>query len=227
MAAAFNLLFGLIGASLLIFLAFVLYRDPGRYSAAFVLFLGAAISLLVSNIDRIELFKAGLNGFEAKTREAQAVVDDARATVTSLRQLAVATAALQVDMLAAAGRFGGDSDARWKDDQKAHLLEQLKSLGLSDEQLATVEKADRTWVNMDYAFALLGPLNTAQDAAKRAAYGRFFNERDEVTPAGCRKLMDEFQIDDEKRRGILKDFEYYYETGKQRRPDVWHNRAAW
>jgi hypothetical protein len=166
-----------------------------------------------------------MSGFEAKTREAQAVVDEAKATAASLRELAVATASLEVDMLAAAGNIWVATPAARKDQLKAQLLERLKALGLSDEQLATVDSADREWVMRDYVIALLQPINTNTDPAKSAAYEKAFESELALTPDECAKILERFHIDDEKTKELLTDYRYYYETGKQRRPDVWHRRG--
>jgi hypothetical protein len=126
-----------------------------------------ALCLFAGNIDRLDTIKASFSGFEAKTREAQAVVDEAKATVASLRKLAVATATFEIDQLAASGRIVGTAAAH-KDQQKERLLEQLKGLGLSEDELAAVENADGDYVIFDYVVAVLQPLN-GNDAAKEEA----------------------------------------------------------
>jgi hypothetical protein len=174
-------------------------------------------------LDRLDTIKASYNGFEAKTREAQAVVDEAKATVASLRALAVATATFEIDQLAAEGRIG--TMAARKDQQKERLLEQLKGLGLSEEQLATVENADSKWVIFDYVVAVLSPLNV-NDASKEEskAYARAYSSEPPPTPDECAALLDQFHIDDAQSKELLLDYRYYVATGKQRRPDVWHRR---
>jgi hypothetical protein len=104
------------------------------------------------------------------------------------------------------------------------LLEQLKGLGLTDEQLAEVDGSDREWVMLDYAFAVLGPLARGDDAQKKV-YSKTFDTTPGPTPADCEKLLNEFNIEDVNVRELLKDYQYYYDTGKQRRPQVWRDRG--
>lgn len=185
----------------------------------------AMFCAVLGNPDRIATLK--FLGFETQTRELTRTINDAKATVASLRALAVATAVFQVDLLAASGRIGGGGTPERKDEQKAHLLERLKALGLTDDQLADVDRADRDWVMRDYMIALLQPLNTRDDPAKVAAYAKAFGNNEALTPDECQNLLSEFHIDDDKTRELLKDYKYYYDTGKQRRPDVWRNRGDW
>jgi hypothetical protein len=88
-------------------------------------------------------------------------------------------------MLAAAGRFGGDDTAARKHEQKAHLLERLKALGLTDAQLAEIDRADREWVIFDCVIALLQPLNTSDDPTKRELYEKLFQNTHVYTPDEC------------------------------------------
>ncbi|MDB5401251.1 MAG: hypothetical protein JWQ55_3269 [Rhodopila sp.] len=219
-----SIVLNLLGATLIIVIMRVVYRDPSFFGSPTVLLVGAVLCFFFANLDRIETLKAGSSGFEAKTREVQAVVDEAKATVASLRELAVTTASFQVDLLAAAGRFGGGGTAARKDGQKAHLLERLKGLGLTDEQLAEIDRPDREWVLFDYTIAVLQPLNVSNDPQKAKAYASAFTKGGGLTPAECENLLNEFHVDDDNTKGLLKDYQYYYDTGKRRRPDVWRNR---
>jgi hypothetical protein len=223
----FSILFNLLGAALIVLIIYIVYRDPRSFGSPTVLLASAALCLFFANLDRVESLKASLSGFEAKTREAQAVVDQAKATVASLRELAVATASFQVDLLAAAGRFGGGGTPARKDEQKAHLLERLKGLGLTNEQLAEVDSADREWVMIDYTIELLRPLRGANNPRIPEPYNTTLAEKGALTPEQCGGLLREFHVDDDHTKELLEDYKYYYETGKQRRPDVWRDRGNW
>ena len=98
-------------------------------------FLAAGLSLFFGNLDRINTVSASSSGFAAKTREVQNVINDAKDTITLLRKLAVVTASLQIKMLAAEGRLEGPSVLLRKDEQKEDLLNELKTVGLNDEEI--------------------------------------------------------------------------------------------
>jgi hypothetical protein len=56
-------------------------------------------------------------------------------------------------------------------------------------------------------------------------YGLWRTGSNWPSPSDCEAFMDRFQIND--RRELLKDYQYYIETGEQRRPDVWRDRRNW
>jgi hypothetical protein len=186
----------------------------------------AALCFFFGNTERLDSIKAGLTGFEAKTREAETVLNQAKATVASLQKLAVATASFQVYELAGAGRFG-ESVGKPKDEQKARLLERLRGI-VTDDQLAEVDGADRKFVIIDYVLLLLQPFAVwhagPADPAKDEAYRHAVQREPPLTPDECRSLLNEFGLRDDKADELLKDYQYYLDTGKQRRPEVWHNR---
>jgi hypothetical protein len=223
----FSIIFNLLGVGLLVVMVYLLLKAANAGAAAGICLVAAALSLLVANFDRIETLKLSPTGIEAKTREFQGVIDDAKATVASLHELAVAAAALQVDMLASAGRFGGGETIRHKDEMKDQLLQRLKALGLTKEQLSEVDQADRKWVVLDYAFAVLGPLNGQKDPEAKAAYAKAFNDGNPPTPDDCAALLQQFHVNDAKTNELLEDYRYYFRTGEQRRPEVWRDRANW
>lgn len=223
----FSVAFNSLGAILLILMVYLPLRRRSRVSDSLVALGGAALALFFGNLDQIDSMKVSSSGFEAKTREMQGVIDDAKATVASLHALAAMTAALQVDLLAAEGRWTAETTILHKDEQKARLLTRLKALGLTDEELAEVDRADRAWVIRDYVIAVLKPLNDAIDPTKVAAYTTAFYAADPPTPDECAALLQQFHVDDEKIKGLLEDYRYYFETNKQRRPEVWRNRWSW
>lgn len=216
-----------LGVAFLLLVVSPRIRIRSRAAGPFVAVMAAAICLFFGNLDHFESVEVALSGFKAKTRELQGVIDDAKATVTSLHELAVTTAALQVDLLASEGRWGGPTTILHKDEQKAQLLARLKALGLTGKELAQVETADRHWVLLDYAVAVLKPLNDANDPQKGAEYTKAFYGLEPPTPDECERLLAQFNVADAEIKELLSDYRYYFQTNKQRRPDVWRNRSNW
>lgn len=208
-------------------MGYLVYSDPQIMRGPSIVLVGAALAFLTGNFDRIEVFKAGMTGFEARTREARAVVDQATATASSLHELAVATAAFQVEMLAASGRFGGAGTVAEKDEQKAKLIDRLTGLGLTIEQLNEVEGADKKWVMVDYTIEIIRRASINSASKKLDAFRKSQNEKGAFSPEECKKMLIDLHVDDNKTQEILADYEYYHSTGKQRRPEIWRDRGNW
>jgi len=216
--------FDFIGAAILSATVLFTIRGKLKGHAPWACLLCAFLSFIFANVDKIDNFKASPNGFQAQMKQVQTVLDDTKATVESLRELATMVASLQVDMLASQGRW--DPDLPHQDQQKEQLLDNLKNLGLTPKQLEKVETADSSWIMRDYAFGVLMPLS-GSDHEKAAAYEKAFSEGRRPTPDECEELLNRFHIDDAEHKELLEDYRYYIQHQKHRRPDVWHNRLTW
>lgn len=227
MAVVPSVVFDALGLAVIVATIVFVFRNPTLpgVGAAGILALMAFACLFMGSIDRIETFKASVSGIEAKTREAQQVIDSAKATVSSLNELAKDIAAIEVDLIAGANRIGADS--KHKDALKIGLLGKLKALGLDESSVKEVSLADRSYVNFDYAIGVLQDLNTAYDKDKRAAYTRIFTDGLPPTPDECEVLLKQFGITNPEKWELLKDYRFYVSTGEQRRPEIWANRDNW
>ena len=164
-----SVIFNMAGLAVIAAAIAFVFRNPtlSGAGATGIMALMAFACLCIGNIDRIESFKASASGIEAKTREVQQVIDSAKATVSSLNELAKAIAAIEVDLIAGAARLGADS--KHKDALKSNLLQKLKAPGLDERSVEEVASADKSYVSFDYAIAILQELNTASDKDRLAA----------------------------------------------------------
>jgi hypothetical protein len=216
-----------IGLGLLVLLGYLLYRDPRRIGGPTVVFFAAALSLVLGNTDKIESLSASRSGFDVKTREVQKVIDNANDTIALLRKLAVITASLQVKMLAAEGRLQGPASLLRKDAQKDDLLVELKNIGLSDAEIATVAAADSAWVKWDYVIYILQAINSQTDRAEMLAYTKAYNRfTNPLSPEECEDIVKEFHANSDQTAALLDDYKYFLKYGKQRRPEVWQQRPT-
>jgi hypothetical protein len=211
-----------------IFFAIVIYRllptkAPKKVAVSAVIL--AMFCAVLGNPDRIASLK--IWGFETQTREVQKVIDNANDAIALLRKLAVVTASLQVKMLAAEGRLQGPASLLQKDAQKDELLVELKNIGLTDKEIATVAAADSAWVKWDYVINILQPINSENDRAKivayTKAYGRFTNP---LSPEECEEVLKEFNATSDQTDALLDDYRYYLKFGKHRRLEVWKQRPT-
>lgn len=101
-----------------------------------------AVALVLTRLPDFTQF--GALGMRAELRQ---TISDAKDTITLLRKFIVATTSLQVKMLATEAHLPDRPQDR--DDQEQQLLNSLKSIGLTDEEVSQVAAADRNWVKWD------------------------------------------------------------------------------
>ncbi len=215
------------GATLIVFLTISVYHNIRRLRAAGMALLAAFLCFFIIKIDKFEYVAANLYGFEARTRKADELVKEAKASLESLRDLAAMAGGFQVENLAAEGRIGGRGTAAQNETQKEQILKQLRALGLSESKLKEVALADQKWVSIDYAFGILGKLNNPDDPLQRADYDLVFASGNPPLPRDCEMILNKFQINDEWTRNLLEDYKYYVRLGHHRRPEVWLDHDSW
>jgi hypothetical protein len=91
-----SVIFDALGFAVIVAAIVFIFRNPtpSGVGAAGIMAVVAFVCLFIGSIDRIESFKASASGIEAKTREVQQVLDSAKATVSSLNELAKDIAAM-------------------------------------------------------------------------------------------------------------------------------------
>jgi hypothetical protein len=165
-------------------------------------------------------------------REAKEVVNEAKTALDGLRTLGAITGKALIKLTTSEGRWGGRPVAD-RDAERAYLVASLRSLGLSEEELADVDAGDRPWVIIDYVHGIFDgwgrgrqATEEQQDAYKQ--WERTWNTGlERQTPEECGRMMDVLQINNPERRELLEDYRHYVKTGKHRRPDVWAKRDTW
>lgn len=182
--------------------------------------------LLAANSDRIASIRASATGFEAKTR---AVIDEARATIAQVREVAKIAALANIMFAARAGRWG---PVPWVDKEKIidATVESMKRLSIpareQEEMLEELHIATR----FDYAHVILGLSQIRSKATSTPIAAEFAelqnsgfqrNPSADVVEAFVQKIG---AMDDEVAE-FLKDYRHYERAKKHRRPDVW--RALW
>jgi hypothetical protein len=196
----------------------------------------AALAALIGNLDYIETFKASINGVEARTRE---VVRRAEVAMSDLQTLAASFGTLLVQMVVGQGRPAGfqhslqDGSSIDRDRRKQEIIEKLKAFGLSDELISEVEAADRKYVLVDYrviiqytASIFAKPTGDLSDEWTKFVHGTYDIDN-QPNPVDFRKWLTEHKMIDSRVDEFLKDYEYYWNNGKHRRPEIWQNRREW
>jgi hypothetical protein len=233
------LIFNLIASAALIGLGYALLRVPAwDFGRSFAMLSLAFLAGVFGNFEHFETFKASASGIEARTRE---VVQQAEVAIRQLHELAAGIGSVLVNMVVGEGRMGanqhsiGKTDSVERDARKAAIMDLMKKLGLPDDLQFQVESSDRKYVLADYEIA-------AVIRGSRAIKGRFSEEQEKdwtrfVTstydmdhlhsPETIRAYFIKHDLMNSGTEEILKDYEYYREHSRHRRPDVWRLRGNW
>lgn len=219
------LLYNLLLLVFLALLAWGLFKSAVWGWPEFVVcIIAAGFVALLGNMDRLESFKAGAGGIEAKTRE---VVAKAESAITELQLIAEATAAALFQLFDAGDRWGG-APAAEKDDRKAELVEVLKRLGVSESRLARLKEGERKWVLIDYVFGITDRL--PRDPAKNQEWHQAWqpwSDGNRPAPAELAEILKIVEPLEPWRAELVKDYEHFYRTGEHRRPAIWRQRDSW
>jgi hypothetical protein len=198
-----------------------------------IAFLTAALCALFGNLHRIASFKATLTSIEAKMREVTEVVDEAKATLKSLHEVAAMAGARLIELNAAMGRWDGTSTAM-KDATRDRIIQSLRSIALGKSELAEVAAADKEWVIIDYAQGIFAGWASHRKPTpdEQAIWDEFSKPWQGVglrwpTPEECQACMDKLGIADVVARDLLEDYRHYVQYGEHRRPEVWRSRNNW
>lgn len=218
----FNLLSALFLAVMLHGLVFTASWD---WTKSFSAIFAAALAALIGNLERIDSMNFSASGFQAKMRQVETALQE-------VQRLAVMTVAVLVDLIAAGGRWSGSGSIGKKDAQKETVLEMLRSLKLSGEQIEEVARADHRWVVIDYVGGIFG--NVAQvlnKSGRGQEWGSFmgpFNESlERPSPDEISTFLNRLDLMNDFRRELIEDYKFYLSERRHRRPNVWKSRDEW
>jgi hypothetical protein len=232
----FAYVFNTLSAALFVLIGWAVFSTPagdwsnGRIGLAF---LAAIFCALIGNLERIESIKATISGIEAKTREAKAVVAEAKQAIDSLHRLAEMTGTMLIEMIAGEGRWGG-TETDLKAEQRAHVLETLGAIGLPSDAIRRAAAADARWVKIDYSLGIMRRIResdacSAELKSLEETLMKRWNgpEHFRPEPADFDRMLLEAPSEDPELRELLRDYHHYCDRSDHRRPDVWRNREAW
>lgn len=209
----------------------VLFGKTLSDNRGWILFAFAALCALIGNLDKIENLKLSRDGIEAKMREANQVVDEAKTVLAELHKFAELTGSLFVNMLSGEGRLGG-RDPIDIEEQKGRILKLLKSIGINEEALKSVEMSDKKYIVFDYAYGIVRKLQkstepTTEQHKTAKAMLETWNGNNLPTPQYLSTLFKQIGVTDPEFWELVEDYKYYVENGEQRRLSVWLSRRTW
>lgn len=196
-----------------------------------ILLLAAVVCAFIGHIDKVESFQASVSGVQAKIREADRVVGEAKSALTELHKFAEMASTMLINMLSGEGRLGGRSPKEIEE-ERTRILESLKFIGLADEAIKKVSLADEKWVAVDYAIGILHTLRkstTCSPEQRQVAtemLERWNNEDYHPTPDDFSEKFKQKGVTDPVVLDLVEDYKYYMKTGTHRRPNVWMDRRS-
>lgn len=199
---------------LLFVLALRFQSDPAMDKGlAGIILIGAALSAFVAFIDRIELFKVGLTGMEARTR---AAADQAFATLEAVQDLAASFGAEIVEAGASLSTWGGSSPKQ-RLDRKLRVIETLKRSGVSEEKIRGIYLADAIIIIKQYISKFFQDIYEVVPHDKKKAISdlsvRWGSAINHLTPDEMREISLEFGVPPESVATVISDYEHYLRTG--------------
>ena len=195
---------------------------------SYLLLVAAVVCLVASRLHDLTKFKFSATGVEGELREA---IADAKATVVQLQFLAEQQAKSILHLMQSEGRWGG-GDHRLKDQMRLEILSTLRQIGISENRIAEVTSIEHPWIAFDYAHLVTRGLSPpTQDQATR--WNEFFHSAErqkgvgsEPSPEELRSFLADMNIISSDVDERLKDYAYFVEHKRHRRPEVWGQRFS-
>ena len=209
-AISFGLFFGLKDKSQSMWLALV----------------SCVVLLIFANLGRISWFKFDKGSFEAKMREAEN-------TIRELQDLSKIMAITTLGLIKRAGRLAAGYSYGEKENIKESVLDVLQQNGISKEERERIvtESGWYNYTELDYVHHILGGSNIPTVLPhERIADWKGLRHRslDNIaTPEELTHFFEQIGLLNTEVKELIEDYEYYINHRKQRRSDVWNNRASW
>ena len=178
--------------------------------------LAGFLGMAFSSLDKIEHFKGG--SFELRTLKRD--LEANAAALRTVKYLAVALSRPLLGMVAAEGRYGGPSG--YKEATANKIINNLRELGLEESDIEEARSdflAYQLWDHGQHIEWACPKLTIEQREAlsEMKDYGRLYIE----PPAAYRRKLEEWDLLDEQVEEAIKDYEYFIEHKRMRRPEMW------
>ena len=209
------------GFGLLAFYCLLAFQQKGGWGVALA---GVAV-LLVANADRLRLFKMSATGLEAEFRE---VIEEARAKLSQLQELALIFAEVTFWGLQANGRWGGtgiDDQQRIRDRLLAFLKDDL---AVPEGRLAEMASVEHPYIHFDYAHYVTDGVTKNMSQAQQTAWSEYWGSPErkggigkEPDPTALEAFLTAHGFINEEVSERLRDYHHWHARQEHRRPSEW------
>lgn len=216
-----------LGIAFFVYMAYLIWE---QHEGQVLSFLAASVCLLLGNSHRIKWFKASATGIEAETRN---VIREAKGTLAELRLVAKHFSAMFVTMMQADGRMGGGLSDDTREAMTSELLQNLRQIGLNEDEIEEVRLAERPFVLFDYAHHIRRHLGGRVSGEHRQEWDEFVKGDlqkgigFEPTPDELEEFLGSVELLDDELLEHIEDYRFYSENSRHRRPDEWKRRMNW
>jgi hypothetical protein len=201
---------------------FLVLNNDGSTSA----FVVGVTVLLLTRLSEIEKFDFGLAGVKAEMRKA---VDDAKASVAQLHDLAEVVSSMLVREIVSSGRWGGITPIKQRD-MVDELIAGLRKTGLASERIEKIVALKEPWDHFDYAHWVWREADRLLPP-EREQLRRDFTEPLLNKGLGYEPDAEAFAtfvasagLKSPELQQRLEDFRHYEQQKTHRRPTAWYNR---
>jgi hypothetical protein len=182
------------------------------------------VCAMIANLEHFADVSIGLQGVTARTRQ---VIEEASTTIDEVRRLAIELGGMIVQLIHESGRWQTENSSADDDDSEERVIAALRSLRVSDEEIASVRARAAHIHKVDY-LQHVSRRFTHRSGERATAWRTLRSDEgwEFPTAAEIETFYENhgFQID-EYEREWLRDYEHFYSTGTHRRPAEWRRRG--
>jgi hypothetical protein len=204
-----------------------------KQNVSLVTAFSAVVLLIFGNFDRIQSFTLSPGALQATIRDVDLKIDQGKKLAAEIKRLAIVNAKMVIIANESGNALVISDPFPAQDAFKAKVLNELKAMDLSPQEIDEVDQADRDIVLSFYANAAFRfasgrvPADEGKQFAQAyAALGQQEGDRP-LSSAQLMELYRRFKVDERAFAPYMEDFVYYEKNGHQRSPDVWHRRGNW
>jgi hypothetical protein len=179
--------------------------------------------LFFANLNKFATFKASAKGIEATTRE---LARETKDTLKELRELATIVSKIQISLLVRQGRLGGykeEAQQAFRDE----IISLLDKIGVPKQAQMEVLADVRRFALHDYVLHILGAPHMPQELALHmngpSEWSNLTHHALDTPPATeeLTGFLTKYSLLTDDRKELIKDYQYYRDHNKHRRPDIW------
>ncbi len=188
----------------------------------YTFFLTLAFAVL-ANLDKIKKFKASSSGLELEAHE---IIKKAEVTINELHKLAKLVAQTTLSLVKRSSRYGGYPEGE-QEMIKSNALNLISQLGINEQEQKDLLKEWDEYTEIDYVLLILGsqiPSTWPKEEHQKWKEMRKDLKANRPTPKQIKELLEKNNAFSKLHEEAIRDYEYYLQKKKHRRPEIWLNQ---
>lgn len=193
-----------------------------NYSTAGLCFVLAIAFLTIANIGKIKKLRATPSSFEI---EAQETIRKAEITIQEMRELSKLVGQTALSLMKRSSRYGGYPEGE-QEIIKENVLSIWSQIGIKEKEQEALLAEWHEYTEIDYVLLIMGsqvPSKWPKEEYEKWQEMRVDLRTNRPTPLEIKELLKNNNALSELHLESLKDYEYYIQHRKHRRPEFWRN----